>query len=160
MIHVIYPIVILVILYYVLEYFVKPPTVSDKYPDIATIKESIAFCKDISEKYYDRICVHLDDFFKLYQDSFIYDKTDQGIYDAMYCIKGKISKTFMELKYLMENDLEKEIKLESARKNLAYIVTVYIEDVRSRGKIPFVVKESIQDYYYRKHVSAVNDFVV
>ena len=66
----------------------------------------------------------------------------------------------MELKYLMANDLEREIQLESARKNLAYIVTVYIEDVRTRAKIPFVVKESIQDYYYRKHVSAVNDVVV
>ena len=48
MIHLIYPVIILVIIYYALEYFIKPPTVSDKYPDIATIKESIAFCKDIS----------------------------------------------------------------------------------------------------------------
>jgi len=77
----------------------------------------------------------------------------------MYALKHKVTNACMECKSLLPNDLAMEVRFETAKKNMEYIMTVYINDVRTRCKLPCIIQEPLGDYYFRKNTLAFNDIV-
>lgn len=132
----------------------------DTSPELTRFTEDISFCKEISEKYYDRVRTHIDNFLKAYHNTFVKANCTEDLYMSLFEYKTKVANAFMELKGCLPNDLDLESRLETSNKNIAYIFKVYIEDARIRCKFPNYVNEPVNDYYYGKHVLAVNDVIV
>lgn len=129
---------------------------ASQYPTVTHHARAFEALRPLGGKYVDRVRANLDRFFELYQASFDHERCTTELLADMYACKRRVGKNVMDLVYRMPNDLVKYKNAREALENIQYLLTVHIEDARTRGKLPLLVREPLGEYNHLRFARAAN----